>query len=652
MILFKIPNKTKLLIIGIACIILNLVLFGFVALLSNKNTDVSKSPLSSYSVSNTDNNKIYFNLNSETGYIYKSKEKGSEAIKDFLSKDPKLGSEKKLFPRDFQKNSYITRTSKSVGLNGSREHYFLTQTLNGIPIYATTLAVHIKNGGEIYALSGNLSTNYKQVKQLLTNEQAIQITLDEARKESGISDLAARNPTKYYLNPYVADISSDTNNHLVLSLLVNSTSDPLSYIYIYFVDLENGKIIYKQNQVRDVLTRKIKDCKGTASLGCSVVRQEGDGPSGIADADAAYSIFSDVYSFYLNKFNRDSFDGAGAPYIGNVNFNFGQKNASWVGEYQSMFFSPGLVVKDITWHELTHALTQHTAGLIYEKQSGALNESVSDMFATSSDNNWTIGEGSAVGIIRSFSNPPSIPPPYGPQPDKLFSNIYYCGGLTSVCDKDINDNCGVHINSGIINKTFYLMSDGGNFNGCAISGIGRERSTKIIYNVLINFLSPSSNFYDMYSSILQACGDLYGTGSSECVEVKKAAQATELDQQPVGTQVGPRCSKIPEKAATCTGVPTKVIPTELPTSTPTATPTLLPGQPTATPVPGAPTSTPTPTTTPAVTTPTAVPTPVIIFQMNGTPTPTPDQYFTCIPDPNCAKSGKTIQLCPLICTPE
>lgn len=439
-------------------------------------------------------------------------------------------------------------------------------------------------------------------------------------------------------------MSDDSTNHPSLAVYVDSAIRPLSYSTFFIISLENGELLFKENQFHDVLNRTINNCAG---LDCNIVRQEGGPVTGIADADSVYNIFSDVYSYYLNTFTRDSYDGAGGPYVGFVNHDDPSTpndcpNAAWNG--QEMIFCPDMVARDVTWHELTHALTQYTAGLKYQRQAGALNESMSDIFGSASDNNWTIGEGSKIGIIRSMSNPEKSP--RRPQPDKVFSSNYYCVGLTSRCDGNPggNDSCGVHINSGVINKTFFLMTDGGSFNGCTINGVGRQKAHAIIYSALTNYLTQTSNFYDMYSAIQQACGDRYGSTSVECIEVKKATQATELDQQPVGTQSGPFCTGGVEKPATCAGAPTTVPPTEGPTATPTSTPTptLRPGE--------TPTLTPTLTQSPQ---PTPTPTPIGGgYQQHGTPTPTPDQYFTCKPDPNCIKSGKKIQLCPLICTPE
>ncbi len=612
---------------------------------SDKIFDASK--LTSYSKIKTSDNRSYFNVNSENGYLYKSNKIHEDAVRDFL-RQKFTDQGKYIVPDDIVNNSTVIRSEKSSSLT-SNEHYFLEQTLNGIPIYGSSIVVHLRNKNEIYSTSGNIILTKDTTLPVLSKESAKEIALNDSLISVPLQTFVIRDENTIYYNKGLLEDGEDFTNRIAISFFVDSNTKPIYYSTFYIVDLENGEILYKEDQLKESLNRTVYNCSGSS---CSTAaRTEGSSSSGIAEADSAYNILGDVYNFFLQSFNRDSFDGNGAPYIAYVNFpgisSMQCPNAAWTGA--EMIFCAGLVTPDISWHELTHAMTSRTAGLKYEKQSGALNESISDIFATSSDNNWTIGEGSAIGIKRSVSDPPSIPKSPR-QPDRLFSNYYYCGGLTTVCDKNANDMCGVHINSGIMNKTFYLMTEGGNFNGCNISGIGRKRSNDIIYSALTNYLTSTSNFYDMYSSILQSCADLYGSGSDICKEVQKAAQATELDQQTTGSQAGPSCSGAVAKPATCSGAPTsEPLPTlaGLPTSTPTpplgatSTPTLPPGTtatPTPTPVSGSATSTPTPSGG--------------IFKPKGTPTPTPDQYFSCAPDPKCISNGKSIQLCPLICTPK
>lgn len=204
----------------------------------------------------------------------------------------------------------------------------------------------------------------------------------------------------------------------------------------------------------------------------------------------------------------------------------------------------GMVVTDIVAHELSHAVTHYTAGLVYSGQAGAINESNSDIFATAIDGNWTIGEDIHLpGVLTPFRFVND--PPQRNQPDHLFSALYYCGH---------DDNGGIHVNEGVINKSFYLLSQGGSFNGCQVSGIGKERGYAMEYRALTRYLTPTANFKDMYIAWLLSCNDLYGTDPTICLNVQRALEATELDQQPDGDQTGPRCENIsPQKPLCATG---------------------------------------------------------------------------------------------------
>ena len=109
-----------------------------------------------------------------------------------------------------------------------------------------------------------------------------------------------------------------------------------------------------------------------------------------------------------------------------------------------------------------------------------------------------MGEDSALGVIRSMSNPPA----YG-DPDRMSSPYYYTGS---------DDNGGVHINSGVNNKAAYLMVEGGTFNGRTILGIGMDRTAAVYYAAQVNHLTMGANYNDLYYALLQACQNLIGDG--------------------------------------------------------------------------------------------------------------------------------------------
>ena len=236
-----------------------------------------------------------------------------------------------------------------------------------------------------------------------------------------------------------------------------------------------------------------------------------------------------TYDYYKNIHNRNSIDNNGYTLTSYVNldlplFNPGYSNsdnAFWNGT--AMFYGKGtnynpFVCVDVTGHEITHGLTSRTANLVYQYESGALNESFSDIFGTAvefyanSSPNWTLGEKSGL-IIRDMSNPNARN-----HPDTYNGNFWYNGG---------GDNGGVHFNSGVQNFWFYLLSVGGtgtNDLGVAytVQGIGIDKAAKIAFRNLTVYMTNNSNYTNARVGAISAATDLYGAGSNEVTQVTNA----------------------------------------------------------------------------------------------------------------------------------
>jgi hypothetical protein len=219
--------------------------------------------------------------------------------------------------------------------------------------------------------------------------------------------------------------------------------------------------------------------------------------------------------------------------VSTVHYSTGYTNAFWDGEqivYGDAYGYP--LADDIVAHEFTHGVTQYESDLFYYYQSGAINESFSDLWGEYYDQSnglgtdtaavkWRIGEDAGDPGMRSMSNPPG----YG-DPDKMSSSYYYEGA---------EDSGGVHTNSGINNKAAFLMVDGGTFNGKTMSALGWEKVSAIYYEVQTNLLASGADYSDLYYALQQACLNLIGQKgitSGDCVEVKDAVDAVEMNGQP------------------------------------------------------------------------------------------------------------------------
>ncbi len=238
-----------------------------------------------------------------------------------------------------------------------------------------------------------------------------------------------------------------------------------------------------------------------------------------AAVDAHYYT-SKVYDYYLSKFGRNSWDNNGGSLTNVVHYLTKFNNAFWngalmtYGDGDSVQFSNLAGAYDVIAHELTHGITQSTAGLEYQGQSGALNESYSDVMAVMADDaNWQIGEDIYTPAIngdalRDLSDPHqggSSLNDAGWQPADMSEFLY-------LPYTDDQDNGGVHINSGIPNKAAYLVAN----------QIGRAKAEQIYYRTLTNYLTPKSQFIDARNLTLQSAVDLYGNGSAEYNAVASA----------------------------------------------------------------------------------------------------------------------------------
>lgn len=253
-----------------------------------------------------------------------------------------------------------------------------------------------------------------------------------------------------------------------------------------------------------------------------------------ADAVSAAFNFSEVYDYFLQRHGRNSFDGNGTSLRAIVRIG-GLANAYWNHNHKLMGFGDAdryPASLDVTGHEVTHGVI-HSIGanpiLDYEKQSGALNESFSDIFgemiearANGGLPDWLIG---AVlnQVIRNMSNPPALEiGPGFPYPAKMSNFI-----------NTTSDAGGVHLNSSIINRAYYLIASG-------LSGsIGIPDAEAVFYRCLTTHLGPQSPFIDARLGCIASAEKLFGVGSRQALKVAEGFDAIELFGAPVKVDQSP-----------------------------------------------------------------------------------------------------------------
>jgi Zn-dependent metalloprotease len=279
------------------------------------------------------------------------------------------------------------------------------------------------------------------------------------------------------------------------------------------------------------LKRTIYDAGNEQSLPGDVVRTEGSPASGDESVDEAYDGLGATYELFSEEFNRNSIDDAGLPLVATVHFDEDYDNAFWngsqmvFGDGDGTLFTRFTASVDVIGHELSHGVTEIEAGLVYQGQSGALNESVSDVFGslvkqyalkqTADEADWLIGAqlflepGPDRQAIRSMKAPGTA---YNdnvlgkdPQPARMADYVV-----------TVQDNGGVHINSGIPNHAFYLAA-------VAIGGNAWERAGKIWYDTLLDArLKPKSTFRAFAKLTRSNAEKLFGAGSDEAKAVIQA----------------------------------------------------------------------------------------------------------------------------------
>ena len=226
-----------------------------------------------------------------------------------------------------------------------------------------------------------------------------------------------------------------------------------------------------------------------------------------------------VYDFYKNVFGRNSYDNNGASIMSVIRQanpdGSPMENAYWDGS--KMAFGTAdryTAATDVVGHEFTHAVVTATSDLIYKNESGALNESFADVFGEAIErvvygsNDWLMGSFLSVGgPIRSMQNPQI----YG-DPSKMSEFL-----------RTEADDGGVHSNSGIPNKAFYLLAE-----GLGTGGIGFDSARNIFYRALVTKLNPNSDFIALREACILSAEEIHGVGTTQVTKVRAAFDAVEI----------------------------------------------------------------------------------------------------------------------------
>ncbi|SFN75383.1 M4 family metallopeptidase [Mycetocola miduiensis] len=277
--------------------------------------------------------------------------------------------------------------------------------------------------------------------------------------------------------------------------------------------------------------RFISDAAGTETLPGRLVRSEGEPPHTDASVNEAYDGLGYTHALFCDAYSRASIDGAGLPLEATVHYGEAYDNAFWDGSRMVFGDGDGQVFSGFTrslsviGHELTHGFIQYTANLVYSGQSGALNESVADVFGALveqhsrdqdvTEASWLIGEGIFTDEVEGTALR-SMKAPGTAYDDDVLGKDPQPAHMDDFVQTD-DDNGGVHINSGIPNRAFYLTAAG-------IGGNAWERAGRIWYETVTTEIKANADFRGFAGATIGVAGRIYGDGSGEVEAVRSAWQ--------------------------------------------------------------------------------------------------------------------------------
>jgi Zn-dependent metalloprotease len=409
-------------------------------------------------------------------------------------------------------------------------HVRLQQRYRGLRVVGGNTIVHLK-GDRVIGVNGDF---IPEIDLNVTPALIAEVAMDIARRR-----LPAAEASEISRPELVVFITEEGTPRLAWSQQVAyESADGEPHKDLLFADASTGDLLGQRALLLSAKNRKVYTANNGTSLPGALLWQEGNilfFPS--AALKGAINGTGTTYDFYKNVFNRDSYDGAGATLISTIHYKINYNNAFWdkikeqmvYGDGDGVLFKPLSIGLDVTAHELTHGVTQKTADLKYEKESGALNEAISDIFAVATEYysnsvlDWQIGEdvftpNVAGDALRYMNNPTLDGYSVDYYPDRL-----YQGNCNPVSG---NDYCGVHGNSGIANLAFYLMVVGGQHpqgkTSNVVPAIGMSKARKIWYRALTAYLNPTDGFHKARAYTVTAAAELYG---GNCGDTAKAVRS-------------------------------------------------------------------------------------------------------------------------------
>ena len=272
--------------------------------------------------------------------------------------------------------------SATTKLNGGSIHRF-RQLHQGIPVLTGELIVNLDEYRRVVSVTGEISRDLSiDARAELSPGQARKLALETVAKWYNVQKrpLRASIPELWIVDTKLLK-PGDRDANVTWRIEVTDRQKPHSIRELLFIDANTAGITLHVNLIERAKNRETYTANSTSSLPGTLVCDEGDPDCVAGDTEArnAHQFAGDTYDFYFDEHGRDSIDDAGQALISTVHYSDALcPNAFWNGS--QMVYCAGLAVDDVVGHELTHGVTENTSALFYYYQSGAINESLSDIW--------------------------------------------------------------------------------------------------------------------------------------------------------------------------------------------------------------------------------------------------------------------------------
>lgn len=417
-------------------------------------------------------------------------------------------------------------------------HVRMQERVNGLPVIGAEYIVHSDAKGNVIGMNGRAVKGRDLPRHPSVDAWT---AIEQAVAQYGIEGAAYTDrPTLVYV------VNERGNSALAWRATARYQDNGFEALDVIYADATTGDAVMRDAIIQHARNRRTYNANNTQTLPGTLILQETSGTTTDVSIQKAHDYAGVVYNYYSTIHGRDSYNNAGATLNSTVHFGVSYNNAGWdgsqmiYGDGDGSQFGPFSRALDVVAHELSHAVTEYSADLVYQNESGALNEATSDILGVATEAwsygavsalTWKMGEdcytpGTAGDALRYMNDP-----------EAAGDEDYYPTRYTGTADYG-----GVHSNSGIANLAFYLMVNGGThprgkttvnvpaLNATAATSI--NMGAKIWYRALTVYMNSSTNFQGARTATAQAATDLYGAAANDTVH--KAWDAVAVPGTPGG----------------------------------------------------------------------------------------------------------------------